>query len=151
MATLRHGLVSGRLGTDTFIERVESAYSSKTHDQLAALTDDLPRARRPWRLALERWIERGRRLPRLRPPPMRDGERRAMGRDRSSDFAIPDPTVSLRHAELVRTTDGWLIHDLGSRNGTRVNGWLVREERLEPGDVIELGSAAFEFSPRAGR
>lgn len=70
-----------------------------------------------------------------------------LGRNPTCDYAIADPTVSARHAELTRTRDGWRIKDLSSRNGTRVNGWLIREQALRPGDTIELGATAFVFWP----
>jgi pSer/pThr/pTyr-binding forkhead associated (FHA) protein len=78
---------------------------------------------------------------------MREGERRVLGRSNTCDYAITDPTVSTRHAELVRVGDGWLIRDLGSRNGTRVNGWLAKEEPLHAGDTLTLGMTNFVFRP----
>jgi pSer/pThr/pTyr-binding forkhead associated (FHA) protein len=48
------------------------------------------------------------------------------------------------HALLVRREDGWVLSDLGSHNGTRLNGWLVREAvRVRAGDRVEFGSMAF--------
>jgi pSer/pThr/pTyr-binding forkhead associated (FHA) protein len=48
------------------------------------------------------------------------------------------------HALLVRREDGWVLSDLGSHNGTRLNGWLVREPvQVRPGDRVEFGSMAF--------
>ena len=58
--------------------------------------------------------------------PRGGGDQFSIGRDASCDLAIPDMTVSRRHAQLERTKDGWLITDLESTNGTRVNGWRVR-------------------------
>src|SRR3954453_10047098 len=84
----------------------------------------------------------------LQPPTMNEGETRVLGRAPTCDFAIPDSTVSSRHAELTRTPEGWVIRDLGSRNGTRLNGWLVKEDALEPGDLVALGSSEFVFRPR---
>jgi pSer/pThr/pTyr-binding forkhead associated (FHA) protein len=86
---------------------------------------------------------------RLAPPAMDPGERRVLGRANTCDYAIADPTVSTRHAELVRTDDGWLVRDLGSLNGTRVNGWLANEEPLHPGDTLALGGSVFTFDPPA--
>ena len=48
------------------------------------------------------------------------------------------------HALLVRREDGWVLSDLGSHNGTRLNGWLVREPvPVRAGDRVEFGSMAF--------
>jgi predicted component of type VI protein secretion system len=101
-----------------------------------------------WRFVLERfgpvtdeWVQ-------LDAPEMELGERRVLGRSNWCDYAIADPTVSTRHAELVRVDDGWIIRDLGSLNGTRVNGWLVKEQRLRPGDTLALGGASFRFQAR---
>ena len=48
------------------------------------------------------------------------------------------------HALLVRREDGWVLSDLGSHNGTRLNGWLVREPvPVQAGDRVEFGSMAF--------
>ena len=148
MAALRQGLLSGRLGTDTFVERIDAAYHAKTHDELAAVTRDLPRSRRVWRAVVAR-LSPAVETPAvpLRPPEMRDGESRVLGRNQSCDYSIADPTVSGRHAALSRCGDGWRIRDLGSRNGTRVNGWLVTEQALRPGDTIALGATVFVFRP----
>jgi predicted component of type VI protein secretion system len=83
----------------------------------------------------------------LEPPEMHVGERRVLGRSNSCDYAIPDPTVSTRHAELIRDGAGWLVRDLNSRNGTRVNGGLIKEQRLSAGDTLALGTTAFVFWP----
>jgi pSer/pThr/pTyr-binding forkhead associated (FHA) protein len=53
-------------------------------------------------------------------------------------------SVSRLHAELVRDGDRWLLSDLGSHNGTRLNGWLVRETvPVREGDLVEFGSVMF--------
>jgi hypothetical protein len=67
-----------------------------------------------------------------------------IGRTQDCDLRIADLSVSRRHAQLDRGEDGWLLSDLGSHNGTRVNGWLVREPvPVRPGDVLQFGSAVF--------
>ncbi|HEX6713404.1 MAG TPA: DUF1707 and FHA domain-containing protein [Thermoleophilaceae bacterium] len=146
---LRSGLMSGRLGTETFVERVDAAYRAKTHAELASVTEDLPRHRARWRALLDKVAPLAHMSPPLRPPHMDSGDRRVLGRGATCDYTIADPTVSMRHAELIRTDDGWLIRDLESRNGTRVNGWLAKEERLQAGDTITLGGSAFRFCPPA--
>ncbi len=50
-------------------------------------------------------------------------------------------TVSRRHAELRIETGCWLLRDLGSSNGTWVNGRRVVEAEVRPGDLIHLGAA----------
>jgi len=48
--------------------------------------------------------------------------------------------LSRRHAAIVRIAGGWEIHDLGSKNGTTVNGTVTDRGELADGDLIELGS-----------
>jgi len=68
----------------------------------------------------------------------------SIGRDATCDLAIPDMTVSRVHARLERTHDGWLLTDLTSTNGTRVNGWLVRGQvRVRAGDLVSFGDAQY--------
>jgi hypothetical protein len=67
-----------------------------------------------------------------------------IGRTQECDLRIADLSVSRRHAQLDRGEDGWLLSDLGSHNGTRVNGWLVREPvPVRAGDMLQFGSAMF--------
>jgi hypothetical protein len=74
------------------------------------------------------------------------GDQFSIGRDASCDLAIGDMTVSRRHAQLERTRDGWLITDLESTNGTRVNGWRVRGKvPVRPGDVVSFGNLQTVF------
>jgi hypothetical protein len=72
----------------------------------------------------------------------------SIGRDASCDLAIADMTVSRLHAQLERTPDGWVISDLESTNGTRVNGWRVRGKvPVRAGDVVSFGHLEVVFSP----
>jgi hypothetical protein len=76
-------------------------------------------------------------------PPGRSG-RFTIGRTRDCDLCLSDLSVSRLHAELVRDGEGWLLNDLGSHNGTRLNGWLVRETvPVRGGDRVEFGSVTF--------
>jgi hypothetical protein len=71
-----------------------------------------------------------------------------IGRDQRCDLYIPDMTVSRLHARLSRGPAGWLLTDLGSSNGTRVNGWRLRAAvPVQPGDTITFGSAVFVLQP----
>lgn len=65
-------------------------------------------------------------------------------RHRDCDLYIADMSVSRVHAQLERHDDGWLLSDLGSTNGTRLNGWRVRAPvLLQPGDQLKFGNAGF--------
>ncbi|HEY4465004.1 MAG TPA: DUF1707 and FHA domain-containing protein [Streptosporangiaceae bacterium] len=70
-----------------------------------------------------------------------------IGREPDCDLLIGDLTVSRKHARLERAAEGWLLTDLGSTNGTRLNGWRIREPvRLRAGDRVAFGSAVFVMS-----
>jgi hypothetical protein len=73
------------------------------------------------------------------------GERMTIGRSRDCEIVIDDPNVSRRHAEVRKTIEGWLVVDLGSTNGVKVNGRRVHEEVLRPGDKITLGLVELGF------
>jgi hypothetical protein len=64
-----------------------------------------------------------------------------IGRDTNNALVIDDSSVSARHAEITASPSGFFIRDLGSSNGTMVNGRKVTESPLYAGDVIQLGSA----------
>jgi hypothetical protein len=69
-----------------------------------------------------------------------------IGRSREADIVLDDSNVSRRHAELAPSGQGWLIQDLGSTNGVRVNGRQVEGPHpLESGDRIELGTVSVTF------
>lgn len=69
-----------------------------------------------------------------------------IGREGSTaDLLLADTNVSRRHAELSRTSQGWRIADLGSTNGTRVNGKRVQQTDLSTGDIITLGLIELSF------
>jgi len=70
-----------------------------------------------------------------------------LGRSRQCDVVLSDPNVSRRHAEIRPRGGSWVLTDLGSTNGSRVNGREIeRPEVLKPGDEVELGSTVLEFA-----
>jgi len=68
-----------------------------------------------------------------------------IGRLSTCDIPLGDPQVSRRHAEVRRDAEGFAVFDLGSTNGTVVNGTTVRERRLVDGDELRIGSATIRF------
>jgi hypothetical protein len=63
-----------------------------------------------------------------------------IGRDGTNDVILEDTFVSAEHARLSWNGRGWVLEDLGSTNGTRINGKMVqRPAPLKPGDTIEFG------------
>jgi hypothetical protein len=69
-----------------------------------------------------------------------------LGRSRECEIVVEDPNVSRQHAELRPRGGAWVISDLGSTNGTRVNGRTINgPEVVQPGDEIEIGSSLITF------
>ena len=175
VSELRNEFAAGRLSHETFIHRMTSALDARNRGQLAGLFQDLP-PRRPGpgklmariraalrgeeRAAPDGQPDQGPGVPGTRRlvapaygpaplcfPPGR-GVRFTIGRTRECDLCLTDLSVSRMHALLVRREDGWVLSDLGSHNGTRLNGWLVREPvTVHPGDRVEFGSMAFIIQP----
>jgi pSer/pThr/pTyr-binding forkhead associated (FHA) protein len=71
-----------------------------------------------------------------------------IGRADFNDVVIPDPSVSTSHAKLQRRDDVWILSDLGSTNGTFVEGErLSGEVALGPGTTVKFGEVAVLFEP----
>ena len=160
---LRDGSVAGRLSNDTFLRRVDRALRARRADELAGLLSDLPpaleegagpgRVAKAWSRLAERirgagfpaaWPQA--RLPRLVLP---RGPRTVftIGRSPDCDLRLGDITVSWRHAELRRADQAWVLVDLGSKNGTRVNGWRADSGfTVRAGDWVSFGAAAFRLA-----
>jgi FhaA, N-terminal domain/FHA domain len=69
-----------------------------------------------------------------------------LGRSRQADVVLSDPNVSRRHAEIRPRGGSWVLTDLGSTNGSRINGQRVEgSEVIRPGDEIELGATSLRF------
>ncbi len=150
LARLREGYACGEIETGTFTARVERALHAGTRHELDGLTADLPavegsfaRAARALRGALG-----GGGAPEpesLLGTAALQGGRLTLGRAPSCELVFADDTVSRRHAGL-RLRDGrWFIADLGSSNGTWVNGRRVYDAEVRAGDEIRLGSAVFRL------
>lgn len=173
---------AGRLSRDTFMYRMNTALGARHRSDLPPLLADLPPRERPrgWlsagREAAGAMV--GRVLGALPPalgrglPPPGGGRRRTsgfpappalpfprgdsttftIGRDHECDLAIDDMTVSRVHARLERAEAGWLLIDLGSTNGTRVNGWRVRDAvPVRAGDVVRFGESEYALGGPGGQ
>ena len=134
---LRRGYVAGRLDTDTFSRRIDVALRAEHGDDLHGLTSDLPNVRALPR----RWLRR-------RPGGLLEtaaAGRLLLGRSPACQLVFADDTVSRRHAELRLVEGRWMLRDLGSSNGTWVNGRRVMEAEVAPGDELQLGGLAIRI------
>jgi two-component system, NtrC family, response regulator HydG len=69
----------------------------------------------------------------------------SIGRGTGNQLCISDPVLSRQHCTISCRNGEFLLRDLGSRHGTSVNGVPVREQLLNHGDQLELGSSVFAF------
>jgi Protein of unknown function (DUF3662)/FHA domain len=70
-----------------------------------------------------------------------------MGRSRQCEVMVDDPNVSRQHAEIHPRGGSWVVTDLGSTNGSRLNGRRLEQPTvLKPGDEIELGTTTLTFA-----
>ncbi|MFI1500982.1 FHA domain-containing protein [Streptomyces platensis] len=157
---LRDGAAQGRLSQDTFLRRLELVLTAQQQSELDLVTADLAsrgkvqgvvlrmvgrasafhlRVRRAWRTE---------RLPKLllpEPGPLS----LLIGRAPGSGLRLNHETVSRAHAELRSAGKGWLLRDLGSTNGTCVNGRrVVGEVAVGPGDHIRFGQVDYVLTER---
>ena len=162
LRALSDRVAEGRMSNDTFERRVEQVLRARNRAELNDIVHDLPpRGRLVSALAgvvaslsaatahiSAAW--RTPRLPRFVLPPA-ELTRILIGRAPGCHFVLTDLTVSRFHAELYRSEskEGWVISDLGSMNGTRVNGWrLTGPAPLRPGDQVGFGDQTFIVAPR---
>ncbi|MCW2899865.1 MAG: domain containing protein [Streptosporangiaceae bacterium] len=155
LRVLGHRVAEGRMSSDTFEHRVDQVLRARSQVELADIARDLPPSNRivdrltgvvasvsSMTARLEAaW--RTPRLPRFMLPPA-GLQRIVVGRAPGCNFILTDLTVSRFHAELYREDTGWMVSDLGSMNGTKVNGWrLTGPAPVHPGDEIGFGNLTF--------
>ncbi|MDJ0521211.1 MAG: FHA domain-containing protein [Planctomycetota bacterium] len=68
-----------------------------------------------------------------------------VGRDAGATFTLEDNLASRRHFKVVAEAGAWYVEDLGSTNGTLVNGQRAQRQRLGDGDVIQAGNTRLTF------
>lgn len=158
LEVLRESAVDGRVSQDTFLRRMEVILQAQRPDELEVVLRDL-RSRR----AGSRWLYRA--VGKLSAFPVL--VRRAWQRERLPELLLPAPgpyplsigrapgsmlrlthhTVSRTHAQLRHTGEGWSLRDLGSSNGTWVNGRRVTGSvSVRPGDHVQFGQAGFRLT-----
>jgi transcriptional regulator with GAF, ATPase, and Fis domain len=79
------------------------------------------------------------------------GQRMTIGKAPGNDLVLSDDTVSRQHCELVRTGQGIHVKDLGSTNGTRIDGTRVQDAVLNPGSVLRVGEIEIAVRPATQR
>ncbi|WP_329024453.1 DUF1707 and FHA domain-containing protein [Streptomyces sp. NBC_00690] len=160
VGVLREGAAQGKLSHDTFLRRMELALVAHRPEDLKALTADLGaegrlshrvvgavsgvsaffvRLRRAWhteKLPPLLFPEPG-------PYPLR------IGRDPGNGLRLSHESVSRSHAELILNNSVWLLRDLGSTNGTTVNGRRVTGAvPVRDGDMVGFGHMCFRLTAR---
>lgn len=159
LKVLRDGVALGRLSHDTFIRRMELVLAARRSDEVARLTADLPTESRWSKLvfgsvravsgftAKVRRTWRTERLPKLLLPHPGGAPPLRIGRDRANGLRLSHDTVSRVHAELSRQGGLWVLRDLGSTNGTTVNGRrVIGAAVVRDGDQVGFGDMAFRLS-----
>lgn len=68
-----------------------------------------------------------------------------VGRDESNDLVLAEPEISRHHARLERDSNGWVVIDLESTNGTWVNGERIRRATIAEGDGLAFGRVRFKI------
>ncbi|MFD0568455.1 FHA domain-containing protein [Kitasatospora gansuensis] len=154
---LREGVGNGQLSHDTFVRRMELVLTARSRAELATVVADLHSYGRFARALLRgvAWLSAFKvrlartweteQLPGLRLPGPGAG-RLVIGRQTGSGLRLGDASVSRFHAELRREPEGWVLQDLGSSNGTYVNGLRVAGAVLvRAGDQVRFGRLAFQL------
>src|SRR5450432_3499398 len=80
-----------------------------------------------------------------------DRDRISLGRSSANELCYPDDSgLSRQHLALTRSNDAWFVEDLGSKNGTQLNGQRVDQKApFRPGDRVAAGHLTIEFSEHA--
>ncbi|MQA95036.1 MAG: FHA domain-containing protein [Streptosporangiales bacterium] len=168
VSVLRERLAEGRISQDTFVARLDVALHARTRDELDGLLRDLPDAALPARAApastsaVDRFAtmveaasafsrrmqtawRRGK-LPRL-VLPSGGAQRLTVGRSPDCDLRLGDDGVSRYHADFHLQKGRWVVVDLGSTNGTRVNGWrITKPTPVNVGDMVSFGRLSFQLA-----
>ena len=150
---LNTAYADGLLSEETFAHRLDQVFGERLIDPVALIGDlNLRSAPSRWRLTLRGvaaaalgTLRRARSGPAHAPAVLlaldwNGGQSEVLlGRLDDCDVVLGSGAVSRKHARLFFRDGNWVIRDLGSTNGTRVNGVAVGRSRLQPGDEVVLG------------
>lgn len=154
---LKQRAAEGYLSLDTLTHRVERTLGAHTIEELRRVVADVPASRRR-PLALLLALVQGARaaiLPAryadevtlsLGGLPARSGTV-TIGRGPDAEVVLEPTTVSRHHAQLAVTSAGYVLRDLGSKNGTYVNGEPIDTCVLRRDDVVALADVGIVFEP----
>jgi hypothetical protein len=149
-AALSRAAGEGFLSIDTLSLRLDVAFTARDVGDLDALVADLPWYRRPPSAilrALWQWLIEPHDPPvQLVIPAQTDAI--VLGRSPDCDIPIEHRSVSRRHARLRRAPEGWDVLDLGSTNGTWLNGRRISSAVGQPGDELALADHRLTLPPR---
>jgi hypothetical protein len=152
-STLSAAYGQGLLSEQTFVSRLEELLAGNLIDprrlvgdlNLRASAVDSRGTTSPLRRLHRRFASRPRRQDLLLAldwagPP----QELVLGRHRGCDVVLNEATVSRWHARLIFRDGAWILHDLGSTNGTAVNGLRVARCEVRPGDRLLIGGQLLE-------
>jgi hypothetical protein len=151
---LKAAYADGLLSQETFANRLDQALSPGLVDPWRLVGELSFRASKRARRPVAKWLSSARLRAwsgRTEAPDVDECQLLALdwaggtpelliGRHRSCDVVLSSDAVSRRHARIFFRDGGWILQDLESTNGTRVNGVRVGRCRLAPGDRIRLGT-----------
>ncbi|GAA1161783.1 DUF1707 and FHA domain-containing protein [Streptomyces hebeiensis] len=158
LAVLREGAAQGKLSHDTFLRRMDLVLAARRADELKLLTADLE-TENPWSRRVFGTVRRmssfsqrmrrvwqAERLPKLLLPEIGAYPLR-IGRDPVNGLRLSHDTVSRLHAELALQGGQWVLRDLGSTNGTTVNGRrVITTAVVRDGDTVSFGQMSFRLA-----
>ena len=176
LAELHDSFVAGRLSHETFVGRVDATLRARRRRDLDPQLADLPGRRPPITVTMpararelrramqavvanRRAARQAQAMAAARPVPPAtlmlpapERPRYTIGRGFACDLSIADSSVSREHAELIRESGEWRLADLGSLNGTRLNGWRLTEPVLvRSGDLVTFGTVHFVLADTRDR
>jgi len=156
--TLNAAYADGLLSHDTLIRRLDELFKARLIDPRQLVGDlTLRTSGRGLRSRLlsaiavaidrvgTRLLDRGSRLVLLALDWNGTHEELLIGRHRSCDVVLADPSVSRRHARVFFRDGSWVLQDLESTNGTVVNGVRVGRCELRPGDRLLIGDQRLQI------